>query len=149
MEKIKLVFLILLYNKTVQIFFWMTVCFATALWHTFYFPYSKRRSESDLVEISDKFEGINADYSGAVGAGMVGIMLILGLTDRTISFIDIVLFFGVYGILQAVFALVKGVYPMGKQMAYVYDDEAIIRKIAIYQISISIVVIVSAMIFVN
>lgn len=55
-------------------------------------------------------------------------------------FPEIFILYSGYGIYQGLFALVAGIYPTGKFYSYICDETSHIRKIAIIQIMISVII---------
>lgn len=156
MEKVSIIFSIVTHDYDFMMWFWLIATMPVGGWHLFYFPSSQLLSEKQLIEISSDFEGIDGSYMGfsilaiALLIGFPFMVLMPGLNKWSmlvygIEFYPaIVLVNSGYGIYQSLFALMKGVYPMGKSSSYAYDDKAKISRIAKYQILIS----VSAVLFV-
>ncbi len=139
--------------------FWLLASLPAGIWHTFYFPSSKQFTEKKLVEISPAFEGTDGNYIGfsviavCLFIGFPLIVLAPGLDKWAIQSYGIIFYpsytmFGAgYGIYQSLFALMNGVYPMGKSLSYFYDEKAKINRIAKSQILISFSVVIISVLF--
>ena len=159
MEKTLIIFSILTHNHDFMMFFWLFVTMPVGIWHTFYFPSKSHVSEKALVEISPEFKSINAEYIvfSIFAVGLLMLFPLLGLSPSLdkwsmmkygIRFYPSILSFTAgFGIYQGLFALIKGVYPMAKSLYYVCDDKAKIRRIAKYQILISVFAVVFVVLF--
>jgi len=150
MDKAAIIFSILTHDYEIMLWFWVIVTFPVGFWHLFYFPSKTHISEKELTEISPEFKSINSEYIVfsifAIGLFMMFPLLVLApswdkwsVLKYGIRFYPSILSFTAgYGIYQGLFALIRGVYPMAKSLNYVYDDKAKIRRIAKYQILISV-----------
>ncbi len=157
MEKVSIIFSTLTHNHDFMLWFWFFATMPVAIWHVLYFSSKKQLTEKELTEISPEFKNINADYVVfsvfAIGLLMAFPLLVLApgwdkwaVQKFGIEFYpSMTMFSAGYGIYQGLFALIKGVYPMAKSLTYAYDDAAKIRRVARYQIVISI----SAVMFVT
>ncbi len=159
MEKALITFSILTHDHDFMAWFWMFATLPVGIWHIFYFPSKSQLNEKALAEISPEFKSINSDYIVfsifAVAVLMLFPLLVLAPSWDTWSMLkygikfypSIVFFTAGYGIYQGLFAFTKGVYPMAKSLTYAYDDKTKIRRVAIYQIVISISAIIFVMLF--
>ena len=159
MEKVPIIFSTLTHDFEFMLWFWVIATFPTGLWHTFYFPPNTHLREKDLMETSPEFKNINSEYLvfSIFALGLLMLFPILVLTPHLDKWS--MLNYGIrfypsylsitagYGIYQGLFALIKGVYPMGKFFSYVYDDKTKIRRIAKYQILISIASVIFVVLF--
>jgi len=159
MEKVSIIFSILTHDQEFMRVFWLFAILPVGFWHLFYFLSSKELTEKELVAISSDFEGINGDY---IGFSILAICLLLGFPLIVIApgldkwamqkfgmefYPSFAMFGAGYGIYQGLFALIKGVYPMGRSLTYAYDKKAKIRRVAIHQILISIFAVVFVVLF--
>ena len=159
MEKVTTIFTILTHDYEFMWWFWGLVTFPVGFWHLFYFPAKKELSEKELVEISTGYQGINSGY---IIYSIVALFLIIGIPllvlapgwhewaeqNYDLKFYPAIVFFtGGYGIYQGLFALVTGVYPMGRYSNYAYDKPTKIRRIAKRHILISFFTIVFVVVF--
>ncbi len=159
MEKISIIISILTHDPEFMRWFWLFAALPAGIWHVFYFPSNKQLSEKQLVEISSEFEGTNGNY---IGFSVIAICLLMGfplmvlapgldkwsMQKFGIEFYPSSTMFGAgYGIYQGLFALMKGVYPMGTSLSYAYDDKAKINRVAKYQILIAISVMIIGVLF--
>jgi hypothetical protein len=160
MEKLPEFLSTLLNHDGFMFLFWALIASPLALWQVWYFRDKKALTEAELIKLSNKFEGINSTYfvfSVVVllpllflsvtlfsSVAMAWIPLIFGLRLFPLMFV----IFAAYGIYQALFAIYKSVYPMGKSMSYIYDDKAAIHRAARLQIVISLGVYVALILFV-
>ena len=127
---------------------WGFVGMATAFWHVFYPFQMSSLNEKQLVEISQKFNGIMRQYKAnlALWALIVAIVIIATPSGWAIKTYGVdfhprmEISFAFLGVLQAFFALSKGVYPQAVSPTFVYGDEKKIRRIAFIQIIIAVVV---------
>jgi hypothetical protein len=140
----------LLNHNGFMFLFWALIASPIALWQVWYFHGKNALSEAELIKISSEFEGINSSYfvfSVVVlppllylsvtlfsPVAMAWIPLIFGIRLFPLTFV----IFAAYGIYQALFAIYKGVYPMGKPISYIYDNRTVIRRAAKLQIGISL-----------
>lgn len=159
MDKATIFFSILTHDYDFMLWFWVIVTFPLGFWHIFYFPSKTHISEKELAEISPEFKNINFEYMAfsflAIGLLMMFPLLVLApswdkwsMLRYGIRFYPSILSFTAgYGIYQGLFALIRGVYPMAKSLSYVYDDQAKIRRIAKYQILISVSAVVFVVLF--
>jgi hypothetical protein len=159
MDKAAIIFSILTHDYELMLWFWGLITLPVGFWHTFYFPAKKQFTAKQLEEISPTFKDIDSDYLvySLFGIGifmMLPAMVMLNQLDDWsvlqfgMRFYPGVLSFTVgYALYQAVFALIKGVYPMGRMLSYAYDDASIIRRIAKYQIIIALLALILVTLF--
>jgi hypothetical protein len=149
MERVILFFSALFQNENFLSFAWGFLGFVFGGWDTIYFWRRANLTEEELIKISPKYAGINGSYMGA-GFLWFFFMLPFILNISNINnwaeanfgtiFFPSFAFFGLsYGIYQGAFAVYKGVYPQGKVLTYVYEDENLIRRVGKTQIYISLV----------
>jgi hypothetical protein len=149
MDKLSDFFSTLLRNDSFVVLLSTLVALPIALWQTWYFRGKKGLSESELKDISKDFDGINGNYVGfhlVVLMPLLFLSLVLFLSIGKdwmpvvfgIRFFPAVFFISAaYGLFQGLFAIFKGVYPMGKSLLYVHDDKSIINRVAKTQIVIA------------
>ena len=152
MEKASIIFSILIRNDDFMYLFWGGLGLINILLGSFLIR-SKPMGEKELVEISPDYKNINADYMifTLFAIFLIGFPMLL-MWSRLDKWAEMnysrdfyplfVFFFSGYGIYQAVFALSKGVYPMGKVMSFLYDDSNLIRRAARIHITSSSVLFV-------
>jgi len=158
MEKALIIFSILTHDFNFMMVFCLIATMPTAIWHVWYFPNKNCFPERKLVEISQKFDGINSRYTASHFLWMLGLFVFMAICIK----IDIawimpnfaVRFYPMavgasasYGIFQGLFAINSGVYPMSRLLSYAYDDIAKIKRIAQYQISICIAAFIIMVVF--
>ena len=159
MEKAIIIFSILTHDYGFMMCFWGIVALPVCTWHLWYFRSDKNYSEKELIELNPKFSGINSQYLVfTVFWVFIAIAFFIAeiqprldkwaLLNYGIRFYPVIqIFFGGLGIHQGLFALITGVYPMGKTTSYIYDIKARIYRIAIYQILITIATITASTLF--
>ncbi len=142
-----------------MLWFWAIVTFPVGFWHLWHFRSSKELTEKELAEISPKFAEVNARYilfSILWLGGIMGLFIFVvfqkldnwAVLKYGIRFYPVSISFAVsYGIYQGLFALLSGVYPMGRTLSYVYDDTRRIRHVATRQILISIAAVIVVVLF--
>jgi hypothetical protein len=149
MEKASIIFSVLIHSDEFMYLFWGILGFFNMILGSFLLM-SKSLGEKELVEISPDFKNINSDY---IVFSIFAIMLIITPILIMMSGLDkwalanymrrfyptFVFFFSGYGIYQALFAISKGVYPMGKILYFIYDDIKVIRRAAKIHIISSVV----------
>ena len=148
MEKASIIFSVLIHSEEFMYLFWGILGFFNMSLGSFLLK-SKALSEKELAEISPNFKNIISDY---VVFSLFAIALIIALIWMMMSGLNnwaltnygrkfyplFVFFFSGYGIYQALFAITKGVYPMGKILYFIYDDMKLIRRVAKIQIISSV-----------
>jgi hypothetical protein len=106
-------------------------------------------NEEELTKKSPDFKHINSDYMIFSVIAIAILFLLLGMTWSRFDnwawvnygrkfYPSVVFLFSAYGIYQALFALSKGVYPMGRMLSFIFDDGEVIRRAAKRQIISSI-----------
>ncbi len=158
MEKASIIFSVLIHSDEFRYLFWGVLGFFNMSLGSFLLK-SKGLGEKELTEISPNFKNINSDY---IVFSLFAIMLIIAPIWITMSSLDkwalanygrrfyptFVFFCSGYGIYQALFAISKGVYPMGKILYFVYDDVKLIRHAAkIHIISSVVLFVLSILVF--
>jgi len=157
MEKASNIFRVLINNNDFMLFFWFFFSIPSMFWESIRLR-SKVLSEEDLVEIDPKFKGIKSEYTAfGLFAIVVLLFLLTVVFPRFASWAMktyerrfdpmLIFFFSGYGIYQAIFALRKGVYPMGKMLTFRYDDEKVIRRVAKEHILVSLVLFAGSVLF--
>ena len=148
MEKASIIFSVLIHSDEFMYLFWGALGIINMSLGT-YLLKSKGLGEKELAEISPNFKNIISDY---VVFSLFAIALIIALIWMMMSGLNnwaltnygrkfypsFVFFFSGYGIYQALFAITKGVYPMGKILYFIYDDMKSIRRVAKIQIISSV-----------
>src|SRR5574338_1628736 len=124
MEKALVIFSIVTHDHELMRWFWLFATLPAGLWHLWRFPSNKTLTQKQLVEISSRFTNIDSDY---LVFSLLALTILVGLPllvlapawDRWalqrfgIEFYPSITFFSAgYGIFQALFALLTGVYPM-------------------------------------
>lgn len=134
--------------------FWFIVGCVASLWNGFYFFRKPSLTEKELEEISPKFLTISAKYQLFMVGWISLAMLLIVLSTDDFLFVPVVspryifsAFIPSYGIFQGLFALLYGVYPQGKSLLFIYTDESIIRRVAIFQIVTSIIAAIMTFVF--
>jgi len=148
MEKLLPVFSDIFQDAELSQWIWGFVGMVTAFWHVFYPFQMSSLNEKQLVEISPKYEGIMNQYKAnlALWAFIVIIVIATTPSDWAIKTYEVdfhprmEISFAFLGILQALFAISKGVYPQAISPAFVYGDVKKIRRIAFAQIIIAVIV---------
>jgi len=158
MEKISIVISVMFHDSSFSMLVSCVVGFVVGFWHTFY-PFRMRElKEKELVQISPSYQGINSQvvlFMLLWLGSTYGLLFLVRADDWSLSaygvqfYPSIEILFAAYGVFQALFALWKGVYPQAKSLSYVYGDEKKIRRIAIVQIVIAIVVSVLSVVVFN
>jgi hypothetical protein len=120
------------------------------IWHPFLVG-MKYLSQSDLAKISPRFSSIDSEYNAFILPWAIFVLLIpmlfLGTWINSWAihnygqwFYPIIVYLSsAYAVGEAVFALKRGVFPVGRLLKFRYGDEAAIRRVAKYQIVSSIV----------
>ena len=148
MEKASIIFSVLIHSDEFMYLFWGALGILNMGLGSFLLK-SKALGEKELAEISPNFKNIISDY---VVFSLFAIILIIapiwmmmsGLNNWALTnygrkfYPSFVFFFSGYGIYQALFAITKGVYPMGKILYFIYDDVKSIRRAAKIQIISSV-----------
>jgi hypothetical protein len=141
----------LLSNDVFLMLFWALISSPIALWQMWYFRGKKQLSETELINISSEFEGINSSYVGfslivLIPLLFLSMMLFLSVGKNWTPLIFgirlfplIIVISAAYGIHQGSFAIYKGVYPMAKSLSYIHDEKSIIRRVAKLQIIMGLV----------
>lgn len=140
--------------------FWGCISFAVAFWHLIYFWRQEALSAQDLEKLSSQFQGIYWDYikSGGlflifliVPASLLGYYLDDWLSSQygTRFYPLITLAMSTYGIFQGTFAATKGVYPMGKSISFIYENEQglRLRQLGRYHIVVSVLTIAVSLVY--
>jgi hypothetical protein len=135
-------------NSELSTSIWAGVGMLTAFWHVFYPFQLSMLGEKQLVEISPKFDRIKKQYVAnlALWAFLVFVVIFAtsdGWALKTFGvrfYPQMEISFALLGVLQASFALSKGVYPQAVSPIFVYGDERKIRRIAFVQIIVAIAV---------
>lgn len=150
MEKVTIIFSTLIHSDDFMYIFWGSLGMLNMFWDSIRLR-SEVLSEEKLVEIDRKFRGIKSNYTtfSIIWISVVFLLPILTIFQSIDSwavetygrrfFPAIVYFFSGYGIYQALFALSKGVYPMGKMLVFKYADEKVIRSFAKEHIIFSLI----------
>jgi hypothetical protein len=140
MEKASIIFSVLIHSDEFMYLFWGALGIINMSLGT-YLLKSKGLGEKELTEISPKFKNINSDYIVfsffAIMLIIAPVLLMMSGTDKWAManygrrFYPAIAFFcSGYGIYQALFAIFKDVYPMGKILYFIYDDIKVIRRAA-------------------
>jgi hypothetical protein len=153
MDKVAIIFSTLIHSDDFMYIFWGGLGMLNMFWDSIRLR-SEVLSEEKLVEIDRRFRGIKSNYTVF---SIFWIFVVLLLPFLTI-FRDIdswtvetygrrfypamVYFFSGYGIYQGLFALSKGVYPMGRALFFQYADEKVIRSVAKEHIIVSLILFV-------
>jgi hypothetical protein len=132
---------------------WGFIGMVTACWHVFYPFRMSMLNEKQLVEISPNYEGIMNQYKANLALWAFTVLVVIAATPSGWAIktygVDfhprMEISFAFLGILQAFFALSKGVYPQAVSPTFVYGDEKKIRRIALTQIFIAVVVAILSM----
>jgi hypothetical protein len=135
--------------------FWSIVGCVASFWNGFYFFGKPSFSEKELDEISPKFLAISAKYQMFMISWFVLVMFLIALSADDWILLAPVLPFKYaysalipsYGIFQGLFALFYDVYPQGKSLRFIYTDKPFIRRVAIFQIATSMIVVVLTCVF--
>ena len=156
MEKASAIFVELMSSKNFILLFWGFFIMLNMFWESIRLR-SKILSEEDLVEIDPKFKGIKSEYVAFsffwLSILLFSLMVIFPRLDswamktygkRFDAMLMSVFFFSGYGIYQGAFALLKGVYPIRTMLAFRYDDEKIISRVAKEHIIFSLILFVSS-----
>jgi hypothetical protein len=152
MERLSIIISILLRDDGFMYIFWAVLCGFNLFWDSYCFR-SKHLTENELVAISPNFKGINSAY---LLFALLGFLLFcvpyFALSPRLDQWAlmnygrrfspSITFIFAGLGIYQGAFAMVKGVYPQIKYFGYIYTDVNRIRRVAMYQIVTSIILVV-------
>jgi len=158
MEKASIIFSVLMHSDDFMYLFWGALGILNMGLGSFLLK-SKGLTEKELVEISPHFKNMISNYTVF---SVFAIMLIIAPIWITMSGLNnwalvhygrkfypsIVFFFSGYGIYQALFAISKGVYPMGKMLYFIYDDVKLIQRAAkIHIISSVVLFVLSVLVF--
>ena len=159
MEKASIIFSILTHDYGFMMIFWGMITLPVAMWNLWHFRSRKELTEKELIEISPHFADINVKYvifGIFLFGGMMGVFIYTwfpklddwSLLNYGIRFYPSSVALSVsYGIYQGLFAILSGVYPMGKSLSYVYDVKSRIRRVGMYHILISIAAAVFVVLF--
>jgi len=157
MEKASIIFSILIHNDSFMGIFWGFLGILNLSWG-FFCLRANSLSEKELGEIDPRFENINLDYAiFSLFAACITLFLLFtmqssldkwAMANYGREFYPVfVFFFSAYGIYQALFAIRKGVYPMGIIMSFQYAETTAVRRVAIYQITASTILFVVSVLF--
>ena len=148
MEKLLPTLSNIFHNAELSQWIWGFVGMLTAFWHAFYPFKMSLLNEKQLVEISQRFDGVMKRYKVnlALWVLIVAIVIIATPSDWAIKTYGVdfhprmEISFAFLGVFQAWFALSNGVYPQAVSPTFVYGDEKKIHRIALLQIIIAVVV---------
>ena len=137
------------HNADLSTFLWTSLGLLAGFWNFFYPFQLSKLDEKQLIQISPRFEGIKKQYIAnlALWAFLVAVVVLVtqdAWSIRTYGakfYPKMGICFALLGVLQASFALAKGIYPQAASPAFVYGDEKKIRRVAFVQIMISVMVI--------
>jgi hypothetical protein len=150
MEKLPEFVSTLLNHDGFMLLFWALIASPLGLWQVWYFRDKKALTEAELIQISNEFEGINSTYVVFSVVVLLPLLVLSVTLFSSVALAWIPLMFGLrlfplmfvifatYGIYQALFAIYKGVYPVGKPVSFIYDDKVVLRRAAKRQIGISL-----------
>ena len=131
-----------------------SICFALIIWPEVYLSRLKSSSAKELIERQPDLSSIDVDYQIS---SVVWLILSISLGVAASWYFNIqsgwrfyfliVILFGMLALHQAIFAIVKGVYPVTKFLRYVSGKNGQIRSVAQLQVGIvSVVIAISALI---
>jgi len=157
MEKLSVIISILFHDAEFSYLAWGFVGFLAGGWHLIYAFWKPTLNEKELIQVSPRFEGINAQY---VLFMILWFFFMVILTTSRLDdwamgkygfryYPEPTIALSCYGIFQGLFALIKGAYPQAKALYYVYEDERQTRRIAFIQIVTAFAVIVLSIIVFN
>lgn len=160
MDKVGFIVSALLSNEGIQAFLWWIVGFGAVWWPQLYLIRHKRLTEEELRKISPSYAGIESEHylwrilwllAAGLPSFVVGWWFTLEKTLRIdVSFLMalLTLVYATSGMAEGMFAVRRGVYPVGRGRFFVYDDGAYLRRLGKIEVISGTVVTIASVVFV-